>query len=59
MFNGVNGRHQVSVLFDVSYGTDGVDGLNHAGHLVAGAAAGAAEHVLMFPIDSVKTRMQV
>jgi hypothetical protein len=39
--------------------SDGVDGLNHAGHLVAGAAAGAAEHVFMFPVDTVKTRMQV
>ena len=38
---------------------DGVDGLNHAGHMVAGAFAGAAEHVFMFPIDTVKTRMQV
>jgi hypothetical protein len=47
------------LYFDLLGETDGVDGLNHAGHLVAGAAAGAAEHVVMFPVDSVKTRMQV
>ncbi len=27
-------------------------------HLVAGTAAGVAEHVLMYPLDSVKTRLQ-
>lgn len=27
-------------------------------HLTAGAMAGVAEHCVMFPVDSVKTRMQ-
>jgi len=27
-------------------------------HMIAGAAAGMTEHMLMFPIDTVKTRMQ-
>lgn len=27
-------------------------------HMAAGAAAGIAEHVAMFPVDTVKTRMQ-
>ena len=27
-------------------------------HLAAGALAGAVEHCVMFPFDSVKTRMQ-
>merc|ERR1712183_726037 len=27
-------------------------------HLVAGSAAGSAEHVVMYPIDIVKTRLQ-
>lgn len=28
-------------------------------HMAAGAAAGVAEHVTMFPLDTIKTRMQV
>lgn len=27
-------------------------------HMVAGAAAGIGEHVAMYPVDTVKTRMQ-
>ena len=27
--------------------------------MLAGAAAGVAEHVTMFPLDTIKTRMQV
>lgn len=34
------------------------DGLTFHGHMVAGAAAGIGEHVAMFPVDTVKTRMQ-
>ena len=33
-------------------------GLSFRQHMVAGAFAGAAEHTLMFPVDTVKTRMQ-
>jgi len=33
-------------------------GLSFRQHMVAGALAGAAEHTLMFPVDTVKTRMQ-
>jgi len=34
------------------------DGMNYAGHMVAGACAGVAEHTVMYPFDLVKTRMQ-
>lgn len=34
------------------------DGLTFYGHMVAGAAAGIGEHVAMYPVDTVKTRMQ-
>ena len=27
-------------------------------HLLAGAVAGVAEHAVMFPVDTIKTRMQ-
>ena len=27
-------------------------------HLLAGAMAGVAEHAVMFPVDTIKTRMQ-
>lgn len=32
--------------------------LSHAQHMAAGALAGMAEHMAMFPVDTVKTRMQ-
>lgn len=35
---------------------------DHAGlgvHMLAGALAGISEHAIMFPVDSIKTRMQV
>lgn len=35
-----------------------LDGVGVAGNMMAGAAAGTAEHLVMYPIDSVKTRMQ-
>ncbi|KAK3245204.1 hypothetical protein CYMTET_45216 [Cymbomonas tetramitiformis] len=34
------------------------DGMAFSRYLVAGAAAGMAEHTIMFPVDTVKTRMQ-
>ncbi|PSC73762.1 mitochondrial carrier [Micractinium conductrix] len=34
------------------------DGLTYVGHMMAGAVAGIGEHVAMFPVDTVKTRMQ-
>jgi len=27
-------------------------------HMIAGAAAGITEHVAMYPVDTIKTRMQ-
>jgi hypothetical protein len=29
------------------------------GHMIAGAAAGVAEHCCMYPFDTLKTRLQV
>ena len=37
----------------------GDDGLNSRGHMIAGAAAGIAEHAVMFPVDTLKTMLQV
>lgn len=34
------------------------EGLSFYGHMVAGAVAGMGEHVAMFPVDTIKTRMQ-
>ncbi|KAL4425124.1 hypothetical protein ABPG77_008229 [Micractinium sp. CCAP 211/92] len=34
------------------------DGLTYVGHMIAGALAGIGEHVAMYPVDTVKTRMQ-
>eukprot|EP00873_Tetraselmis_striata_P006082 jgi/Tetstr1/426346/TSEL_016658.t1 len=34
------------------------DGLNLASYMAAGAMAGVVEHTVMFPVDTVKTRMQ-
>lgn len=39
-------------------GEDDYEGLGFSEHMVAGAAAGIAEHVAMFPVDTVKTRAQ-
>jgi solute carrier family 25 (mitochondrial iron transporter), member 28/37 len=38
--------------------TDNYDGLTFHAHMVAGAAAGIGEHFAMFPVDTIKTRMQ-
>jgi len=35
-----------------------LEGVGVAGSMLAGAFAGTAEHIVMYPIDSVKTRMQ-
>eukprot|EP01025_Chloroclados_australasicus_P014366 TRINITY_DN16728_c0_g1_i2.p2 TRINITY_DN16728_c0_g1~~TRINITY_DN16728_c0_g1_i2.p2 ORF type:complete len:335 (+),score=33.07 TRINITY_DN16728_c0_g1_i2:194-1198(+) len=35
------------------------DGLTFQGHMLAGAVAGITEHAAMFPMDTIKTRMQV
>jgi len=35
-----------------------LNGVGVVGNMIAGAAAGTAEHVVMYPVDSVKTRMQ-
>lgn len=35
-----------------------LEGVGIMGNMVAGAFAGTAEHIVMYPIDSVKTRMQ-
>ena len=35
------------------------DDASLAAHLTAGALAGIMEHTVMFPIDSIKTRMQM
>lgn len=32
--------------------------LQHMQHMAAGAAAGIMEHVAMYPVDTIKTRMQ-
>ncbi|KAK9833663.1 hypothetical protein WJX74_002192 [Apatococcus lobatus] len=34
------------------------DVLTFRGHMVAGAVAGTAEHLAMYPVDTIKTRMQ-
>ncbi|QDZ20517.1 mitochondrial solute carrier protein [Chloropicon primus] len=34
------------------------DGLTFSKYMVAGSAAGITEHVAMFPVDTIKTRMQ-
>ena len=31
---------------------------SHAQHIIAGAAAGTMEHTAMYPVDTIKTRMQ-
>eukprot|EP00960_Hanusia_phi_P045573 757334-Hanusia_phi.AAC.2 len=40
-------------------GDYGEDGLNYMGHMVAGSMAGMSEHAIMYPADTIKTRMQV
>jgi hypothetical protein len=35
------------------------DGLPFTRYMMAGAVAGMVEHVAMFPVDTIKTRMQV
>lgn len=35
------------------------DGLSFKQHMLAGSVAGMVEHMAMFPVDTVKTRMQV
>ncbi|CAI5471106.1 unnamed protein product [Closterium sp. Yama58-4] len=35
-----------------------VDGLSFWQHMVAGSVAGMVEHMAMFPVDTIKTRMQ-
>lgn len=35
------------------------DGLPLSRYMLAGAVAGMVEHVAMFPVDTIKTRMQV
>jgi hypothetical protein len=35
------------------------DGLPFSRCMIAGAVAGMVEHVAMFPVDTIKTRMQV
>jgi len=40
-------------------GEYGEDGLNYMGHMVAGSIAGMSEHAIMYPADTIKTRMQV
>eukprot|EP00197_Chlamydomonas_leiostraca_P011466 CAMPEP_0202870806 /NCGR_PEP_ID=MMETSP1391-20130828/16831_1 /ASSEMBLY_ACC=CAM_ASM_000867 /TAXON_ID=1034604 /ORGANISM="Chlamydomonas leiostraca, Strain SAG 11-49" /LENGTH=69 /DNA_ID=CAMNT_0049551451 /DNA_START=217 /DNA_END=422 /DNA_ORIENTATION=- len=38
---------------DTSY-----DGLSFLSHMVAGSMAGMVEHIAMYPVDTIKTRMQ-
>lgn len=38
--------------------TSSYDGLSFQNHMIAGAVAGIGEHVAMFPVDTIKTRMQ-
>lgn len=37
---------------------DDLEGLPHEKAMIAGATAGVMEHIVMFPIDTIKTRMQ-
>jgi solute carrier family 25 iron transporter 28/37 len=39
-------------------GKKSYDGLSFSKFMLAGSAAGVAEHVAMFPVDTIKTRMQ-
>lgn len=34
------------------------DGLTFVSHMIAGATAGTVEHIAMYPVDTIKTRMQ-
>lgn len=34
------------------------DGLTFYAHMIAGASAGMGEHMVMYPVDTIKTRMQ-
>ncbi|MEW5320102.1 MAG: hypothetical protein WDW38_011201 [Sanguina aurantia] len=34
------------------------DGLSFGSHMIAGGVAGTVEHVFMYPVDTIKTRMQ-
>jgi len=34
------------------------DGLHFVSHMIAGATAGTVEHTAMYPVDTIKTRMQ-
>ncbi|KAG2437655.1 hypothetical protein HYH02_011036 [Chlamydomonas schloesseri] len=39
-------------------GTQTYDGLSFVSHMVAGSVAGTVEHTAMYPVDTIKTRMQ-
>eukprot|EP00300_Choanocystis_sp_HF-7_P006718 c14864_g1_i2.p1 GENE.c14864_g1_i2~~c14864_g1_i2.p1 ORF type:complete len:340 (+),score=42.90 c14864_g1_i2:60-1079(+) len=55
-----NDSSQQPTLLDLIFeeDTEG-EGLSYHQHLVAGAIAGITEHCIVFPIDTIKTRMQV
>lgn len=38
--------------------SEAADRTSHLQHMLAGATAGIVEHVAMFPLDTIKTRMQ-
>lgn len=48
----------VPVVNDDIVGPSTYDGLTFHAHMVAGAAAGMGEHLGMYPVDTIKTRMQ-
>eukprot|EP00276_Gloeochaete_wittrockiana_P006267 CAMPEP_0184659100 /NCGR_PEP_ID=MMETSP0308-20130426/28185_1 /TAXON_ID=38269 /ORGANISM="Gloeochaete witrockiana, Strain SAG 46.84" /LENGTH=350 /DNA_ID=CAMNT_0027098633 /DNA_START=105 /DNA_END=1154 /DNA_ORIENTATION=- len=51
-------RRRISACCANEESSQALQGLVPWQHMVAGAAAGTAEHCIMFPVDTIKTRLQ-